>query len=431
MRISLGVLAVLLSVISYSVRAEWCAVMSCPACAGHGFRGSGKECFPTQAACKAAIAKARSTGPSSAQYSGCDTDGGSPAVGGGANSLPDQVFSIIQQARLANQRQEAESARARIESAESDRRQELLIQIDERRRQEAVDLQAQEMARRRQALISEMNSGAVSLGGQTGGLVIPTPVTPQAMQKSTSSVSESDKVINNLSAQAKQLGWSVDQQARLEATLHNLDLDGSLDSSRIRQTWNDILTRPTSDLSRIASQGDGPGFPGAGQQTNYNDCAIFALANATGLPYGVVASRAGELIRQADYRPESERKNPQQAIEQRGLNGGEVVMLAEAFGRAEVVSPADFSKALREGKTVLVNVAPRNGALEMGHEVVLTKTFARNGETWFEVMDSNRGPLRRLYLSAKELDNIIKEKGVAWKSESGRTPDLLRSSGTQ
>ena len=76
----------------------------------------------------------------------------------------------------------------------------------------------------------------------------------------------------------------------------------------------------------------------------------------------------------------------------------------------------------------MINVIPASG--NGGHEVVLTKTFQHGGETWFELMDSNQGPLRRLYLNAKELDVILQENDVAFHSEPGTTPMLLRPHGT-
>ena len=42
----------------------------------------------------------------------------------------------------------------------------------------------------------------------------------------------------------------------------------------------------------IAAAAGGPAWDSAGRQTSFNDCAVFALANAARLPYGVVAARA-------------------------------------------------------------------------------------------------------------------------------------------
>jgi len=237
------------------------------------------------------------------------------------------------------------------------------------------------------------------------------------------------RTIKGMNALAQTLGWSAGQQTRLARALDKLGFDGDLEatSDKISRTWNDVLARGASgDLEWEASQGEGVGFSGAGTQTVNQDCAIFALANATGQPYGVVAARATKLIHEGDWRPPAERDDPQKVIEKHGLNGGEVVMLAEAFGQAEVVPSRDFARVIREGRPVLVNVVPANGHVDSGHEVVLTRTFQHGGETWFAMMDSNQGPDRRLYLSSRELNTMLQENGVAYRAEPGSTPTLLR-----
>jgi hypothetical protein len=240
---------------------------------------------------------------------------------------------------------------------------------------------------------------------------------------------EGARIIKSMNALAARLGWSADERARLEIALNSLDFDGdpSVTSAQIIHSWQEVLARgPGGDLARAASRGEGPGFPGAGTQTPYQDCTIFALANAAGLPYGVVATRAAELIRQGDWRGAAERANPQHVIEQKGLNGGEVVMLAEAFGQAEVVPSVDFEKTLKAGRPVMVNVVPQDGDVRGGHEVVLIRTFHHGGAPWFEMMDSTQGAQRRLYVSAKELSTLLQENGVAFRPEPGTTPSLLR-----
>ena len=233
------------------------------------------------------------------------------------------------------------------------------------------------------------------------------------------------RIINGMNALAKRLDWSVDKRMRLNNALSSLDADGDdVSIAQVRSAWQDILARgQDKDLMLKASKGDGPGFPGAGTQS-FNDCAIFALANAAGLPYGVAAARAAELISQGEWRDAADRANPQNAIEKGGLNGGEVVMLAEAFGQAEVVRSSDFAEILKKGRPILVNVMPEGG--KGGHEVVLTKTFQHGGENWYEMVDSNQGPQQRRYLSGKELNTILQENGVAFRPEPGTVPKLLR-----
>lgn len=232
---------------------------------------------------------------------------------------------------------------------------------------------------------------------------------------------EAARIINAMNALAKRLGWSAAEQDRLATALNRLGSDGdqNVTDTQIRRAWQDVLARGQGgDIARKAAQGDGPGLSGAGKQS-FEDCTIFALANASGLPYSVVAARATKLIGEGEWRDAAARANPQKAIEQKGLIGGEVVMLAEAFGQAEVVPSSAFAKTLKEGRPVMVNVVPENGNVEGGHEVVLTKVFQHGGETWYEMMDSNQGPQRRLYLSSKELNTMLQENGVAFDPETG------------
>ena len=239
---------------------------------------------------------------------------------------------------------------------------------------------------------------------------------------------ENARVIDGLNALAQRLRWSPEKRARLAADLNKLGFDGDpgVTSALIRRTWLRVMIQSQDpDLAREASQGDGAGFPGAGTQS-FNDCAVYALANAAGLPYGVVATRAAELIRQGDWRDTEERADPRTAIEQKGLKGGEVVMLAESFGQADVVSSADFARTVKAGRPVMANVVPADGNVKRGHEVVLSRTFQHSGETWFEMMDSNQPPQRRLFLSSKELNTMLQENGIAYQPEPGTTPTLLR-----
>ena len=244
---------------------------------------------------------------------------------------------------------------------------------------------------------------------------------------------EGARVIAGIDVLAKDLGWSPEKRAHLKDALYKLDLDADPSPSGpgkifqpspefVEELWHKIEGRGAGQaLVRDAGRGDGPGLAGAaaGQQGQYEDCTIFALANAAGLPYGVVAARADETISHGQWRSAGERSNPQQVIEKSGLNGGEVVMLAEAFGGAEVVFSSDFAKVLKEGRTILVNVEP-------GHQVVLSKAFRHEGETWFEMVDSHQGPMQRLYVSSAELNSVLRENGIAFAPERGTTVRPLR-----
>ncbi len=240
---------------------------------------------------------------------------------------------------------------------------------------------------------------------------------------------EAARIIKGMNALARRLGWSREKRARLDRALKELDSFGDTrDPETVIRTWQGIEARGEGgELAREASRGQGPGFPGAGKQGAYADCAVFALANAASLPYGVVAARAAELIREGEWHSADDRAHSQEVIEGRGLSGGEVIMLAEAFGRAEVVPRKDFARILKKGRPLLIDVAPPGGRGE--HEVVLTRTFMHAGEAWFEMMESYQGPQRRLYLSGRELNTILLSNGVAFRHEPGTTPRLLRSGG--
>jgi hypothetical protein len=237
------------------------------------------------------------------------------------------------------------------------------------------------------------------------------------------------EVIKRINAHAMELGWSAEKLWRLNKSLNDLVyiFDPSVTNYQLDHIWKNLKASSQDEgLAQKANLGFGPGMPGSGTQTGHNDCAIFALANAAQLPYGVVAARAGELLRAARWRTAEDRSDPRKTIERDGLIGGEVIMMAEAFGRAEVVAPSNFGKALKDGKTVLVNVRHKAGTPPKGHEVVLTKTFQHSGSTWYEMMDSYQGPLKRLYVSDKDLNSIIIEKGVTYSPDLGSVPWLLR-----
>lgn len=237
------------------------------------------------------------------------------------------------------------------------------------------------------------------------------------------------RVINGIEALARQRGWSATKLARLDANLRALDPgDPTATPAEIRATWRAIFVRgQDADLVREASRDGGLGFAGAGTQS-HNDCAIFALASATGQTYGLVAASAAELISRGGWRDAADRANPQAAIETGGLNGGEVVMMAEIYGQSEVAPSTRFPSLLAQGRQVIVGVAPYSGDGDIGHEIVLAKAFQHAGETWYVIIDSNQGPTQRLFASARELNRLVWDNGVVYRPYSKRTPDLLRGS---
>ena len=228
---------------------------------------------------------------------------------------------------------------------------------------------------------------------------------------------------------ARKFKWTEEEITRLDSALNKLDSDGdtTVTKRQIASSWAGILLRGEDpELQIKANYGKGFGLPGAGIQST-NDCAVFALANASGRPYSEVAALAIELLKGEQWRIEKGDKDPQKIFKNGGLTGGEVVMLTEALGRVEVIKSLEFEKTISGGSTVMINVVPYNGNFDNGHQVILTKTFKHNGETWFEMIDSNReGPWQRLYLNSKELQIILKENGVVYRPEKGTVPKLLR-----
>lgn len=237
-----------------------------------------------------------------------------------------------------------------------------------------------------------------------------------------------DHAIRSLNALATELKWDTKEQQRLRAALDSLKEDGSESNTAQRvQAWSDIIARDSVIFSKHASGESAAGFPGTDVQS-FQDCTIYALASATGVPYEVIAARAVKLIAEGDQRSKHERARPQDTIESAGLTGGEVIMLAESMGEVDVIDSKEFSGTIKNGRPVMVSVSYRDGGLSNPHEVVLSKAFESGGQTWYEMIDSNQREGRRLYLSTWELDLILMEKGVAFRPDSKGTPQLLRKS---
>ncbi len=221
---------------------------------------------------------------------------------------------------------------------------------------------------------------------------------------------------------AKKLRWNAEKQARLEKALKDLGFDGldSITEENVQNGWNAIWRdADNADLARAADAA-GPRLPAGGQKEG-NDCAVAAMATASGLPYNEVAARAKDLIRQGEWRHQAIRDDPQEALK-KGLTGGEVVLLAESLGRAEVVPNSRFEETLKGGRPVMVNVATiqstptfpgRTTTAFADHEIVLTKTFKYKGKTWYEMTDS-RHPDSRFFVPPEKLNLILQEKGVAF-----------------
>lgn len=228
-------------------------------------------------------------------------------------------------------------------------------------------------------------------------------------------------------ALAQRLRWPTSEQTRLAAALARLSSDGDLSvtSRDVVRTWRTIIGRGADPAVIRAAGGTGSRLPAAGTQS-FEDCAVFAIANAAGLPYSVVATRATELVREAPWRTPAERGSPQGTIETGGLIGVELVMLTEAMGQADIVGSAAFFDVVGSNRSVMVNVVPPSGNFSTGHEVVLSRAFRHEGVRWFEMIDSNQNVMERRYLTEAELNTILQETGIAFRSNSGTTPSPLR-----
>ncbi len=234
--------------------------------------------------------------------------------------------------------------------------------------------------------------------------------------------------LDGLGRLAEKLGWSDEELKRFAEAARDLtDFDIKHTREERKDMWARIKARNTLGLQRAAALEKGAGLPSSGFQTGrYADCVIFAISNASGVPYGIASTRAMELLSSEEWRLSYERKDPQGEIlkvvpgERRGMTGNEMLYLAEAFGQAQVVRPKDFASTLKVGRPVLVNV----GA---GHQVILSKVFQYKGETWFEMVDSQaKGPWQRRYVKPGELDVLLLENGVAYRPEKGETIKSLK-----
>lgn len=222
---------------------------------------------------------------------------------------------------------------------------------------------------------------------------------------------------------AKRLRWSAEKQNRLEKALKDIGFDGlaEITEENVRKGWGAIWTNADDKKLVQAADKAGPRLSAVGQKEN-NDCAVAAMATASGLPYDDVAKQAKSLIQQGEWRDQAVRNDPQEALRQ-GLSGGEVILLAESFGRVEVVPSSRFEATLKKGMPVMVNVVtagtkpqafpPGSQATVLGnHQIVLTKTFRHDGKTWYELADS-RYPDTRFFSTPDQLNLILQEKGIA------------------
>src|ERR1022692_430257 len=167
--IVVGLAANLCTVFWSPAQGQWCAKGSCPACPAHGFPASTRQCFASQSACLQSLAQAKASSSAGATtYSGCDTDeSAAPAAGGGTDALASKMMSLIEQARVNNQRAEDESARVHAEANATNSSQLQLLQGEELQRIQNASAEAQEAARRRKTLLAQM-TGAINANAELG-----------------------------------------------------------------------------------------------------------------------------------------------------------------------------------------------------------------------------------------------------------------------
>jgi hypothetical protein len=269
--------------------------------------------------------------------------------------------------------------------------------------------------------IGVIDPNAPELGG--GGTPIARPNEPTV-----------EEIIKNIMARAQRLGWSAKKLKHLEKNLRNLDLDQNdyfgATPDQVKRVWQTVEARSLDKiLARDLARGQGPSLPPGQMQTNYNDCTIFAIANAARLPYPVVAAQATEVVKDAGYRSIAEKADPQKTIETRGLKGPELITVVETFGQAQLVAPADFVQTLMNRKPIIVGLEYPTGDPNNpvgGHAVVLTKTFLHNGDRWYEMMNSQESPWKRQYLSEDELRTILSCKGIVYNPEPGTVVKQLK-----
>ncbi len=167
-RIATALLACALSVAAPAAWASWCASMSCPSCAAHGYNGAGRECFSSQQQCQDAVARAQANTPG-ATYSACTNDSAPASTSASpAAAMPGKMLQLLQQAQEATARQEQESARVRDQAQVFNRQEQARVQSEEQARaleRQSLDARA---AAKRQDLLANLDTGA-----NDAGLAIP------------------------------------------------------------------------------------------------------------------------------------------------------------------------------------------------------------------------------------------------------------------
>jgi hypothetical protein len=238
-------------------------------------------------------------------------------------------------------------------------------------------------------------------------------------------------IVTKIKALATRLNWRTDEQERLANAMNDLPIPGrgeqfdanyERSAKNVDAAWVAIRNRKQPDeLIAIAEKTKGWDLPAVGQQTN-GECAVYALANASGLPYDFVRARAVFLIDQGEWRTLPEQINTDKTVKT-GLLGDELLMLAESLGKVKIIKNQDFQTTLNSGRAVMIDVFAigkhREGTEYVGqHQVALSRTFQYGGKTWYEMIDSHLpGAWDRRYVTEEELKTIQVENGIVFSPD--------------
>jgi hypothetical protein len=146
--------------------------------------------------------------------------------------------------------------------------------------------------------------------------------------------------------------WDRKERARFDEALHHLqlDVDRSGNNDAIATVWGGLYADPPADLVADASRGKGAAPRITDRLQSGEDCAIHAMATASGRSYEDVAAIAATIVQRGSYRASVERNEPMKVIKGQGLFGGEVIALAEILGAVEIVPPNRFVATLQAGR---------------------------------------------------------------------------------
>lgn len=235
----------------------------------------------------------------------------------------------------------------------------------------------------------------------------------------------------------KALGWKSGQRNQVMELVRGIKaykIDLQVPELQRRYAGTFAMDRATyAALRADARRGHGRDLIAEGFQSE-DDCAVFALANATNTPYGVAAARALEVIRTAPWRSQEERTHPAQVFsEGAGLKGGEVDILAQSFGEGHRVGRGELEGQLQQGSAIIATIDMASDNVRGSHEIVITRSFQHAGQAWYEVLDSNASPSNcpacersRTYWPKADLEAVLNADGLAVTPKAGTVAKSLK-----